>query len=575
MLPDAAQVSGADRRHRRPQRIARAAAGRKQPVSRQTRIEGEESVAKELDAIVVGAGHNGLVTACYMARAGLRVQVLEREAWVGGAAVSRSLHPEFTYSNCSYVCSLLRPEIIRTLELPRFGLQVIPYEGGGTLMKNGNHLASYSNHDAMRREISRHSKRDAEAYERFSRDVMRQCKFIKPLLMRTPPDPTSFRPRDLMELVYLGQHFHKLGESRMYDTVRFFTMSAADYLDEYFESTVVKAHLAGSSIIGTALGPRSPGTAYVLLHHYMGDIDDAVGAWGFARGGMGAVTGAMKASLEASGGKVRTQADVRQVLVRNGRARGVVLANGEEILAKTVVSNMDVKRTFLKTVAESDLPADFVQAVRNFKIRGSSGKLNIALDGLPTFPAFPSDSSCIRGDLHITETVDEVERAYDDWKLGRWSRKPYVDMLLPSLIDPTMAPPGKHYMSVFVQYCPYQLADGEWNSERRTAFGNTVIDAIAEHSPDFKAKILHAEIRTPWDIENEVGLTEGNIFQGELTMDQLMFNRPVPGYAQYRSPVKGLYMCGSSTHPGGGVMGAPGANAARTILGDMGREMVA
>jgi len=357
-------------------------------------------VGTELDAIVVGAGHNGLVTACYMARAGLRVQVLEREAWVGGAAVSRSLHPQYTYSNCSYVCSLLRPEIIRGLELPRHGLQVIPYEGGGTMMKNGNHLAVYSNHDAMRREIARHSKRDAEAYERFSRDVMRQCKFIKPLLMRTPPDPTSWLPRDLMELVFLGQHFHKLGEARMYDTVRFFTMSAADYLDEYFESDIVKAHLAGSSIIGTALGPRSPGTAYVLLHHYMGDIDDAVGAWGFARGGMGAVTQAMKSSLEASGGQIRTSADVRQVLVRHGRACGVALANGEEIRARTVVSNMDVKRTFLKTVAESDLPADFVRAVRNFKIRGSSGKLNIALDGLPTFPVFPADSPCIRGPAH-------------------------------------------------------------------------------------------------------------------------------------------------------------------------------
>jgi len=532
-------------------------------------------VGTEFDALVVGGGHNGLVTACYLARSGLRVQVLEREDWVGGAAVSRSLHKDFLYSNCSYVCSLLRPEIIRTLELPRYGLQVIPYEGGATMMRNGNHLAVYSNHDANRREIARHSKRDAEAYDRFSRDVMRQCKFIKPLLMRSPPDPTSFLPRDLMELVYLGQHFHKLGDTRMYDTVRFFTMSAADYLDEYFESPVVKAHLAGSSIIGTALGPRSPGTAYVLLHHYMGDIDDAVGAWGFARGGMGAVTSAMRASFEASGGTVRTGAPVRQILVRGGRTVGVALENGEEIRCKTVISNMDVKRTFLKTMAESDLPAEFVTAVRNFKIRGSSGKLNIALDGLPTFTALPKDSYCIKGDMHITETVDEVERAYDDWKAGRWSKKPYVDMLLPSQIDPTMTPPGKHYMSVFVQYAPYKLAEGEWNSERRQAFGDTVINAIAEHSPDFKDKILHAEIRTPWDIENEVGLTEGNIFQGELTMDQLLFNRPIPGYAQYRSPVKGLYMCGSSNHPGGGVMGAPGANAARTVLGDMGREQLA
>ena len=524
------------------------------------------------DVIVAGAGHNGLVAACYLARAGLRVQVLERLPWVGGAAVSRSLHPEFTYSNCSYVCSLLRPEIMRDLDLPRYGLQVIPYEGGGTLMSNGDHFATYANHDAKRREIARHSQRDAEAYDRFSRDVMRQCRFIKPLLLRTPPDPTSFRPRDLMELVYLGQHFHRLGETGMLDTVRFFTMSAADYLDEYFESEVVKAHLAGSSIIGTALGPRSPGTAYVLLHHYMGDIDDAVGAWGFARGGMGSVTSALKASLLASGGSVRTDAEVAQVLVRAGRAHGVVLANGEQIEADLVVSNLDLKRTFLKTVAPEHLPEDFLEAVRHFKIRGSSGKLNIALDGLPSFPGFPADSPCIRGDLHITETVDEVERAYDDWKAGRWSRKPFVDMLLPSLIDPTMAPPGQHYLSVFVQYAPYRLAEGEWTDQRRQAFGNTVIDAIGEFSPDLRSRILHAEIRTPWDLENEVGLTEGNIFQGELTMDQLLFNRPVPGYAQYRTPIRGLYLCGSGTHPGGGVMGAPGANAARTVLGDLGRE---
>jgi phytoene dehydrogenase-like protein len=528
-------------------------------------------VEKHFDAIVVGAGHNGLVTAGYMARSGLNVLVLERKGFVGGAAVSTKLYGDFTYSNCSYVCSLLRPEIMRALELPRYGLQVIPYEGGGTFMRNGDHFATYTNHDAMRREIARHSKRDAEAYDRYSRDVMRQCKFIKPLLMRTPPDPTSFRPRDLMELVYLGQRFHRLGDARMYDTIRFYTISAADFLDEYFESDIVKAHMGGTSIIGTALGPHSPGTAYVLLHHYMGDIDDSVGAWGFARGGMGAVSNALRASFEAHGGKVRTDSEVEKILVQGGRAQGVVLKGGEEIRASTVVSNMDVKRTFLNTVEAGDLPREFVDAVRNFKIRGSSGKLNIALDGLPSFPAFPKDSPCIRGDLHITDSLDMVERAYDDWKAGKWSQKPYVDMLLPSLIDPTMAPDGKHYMTVFVQYAPYKLAEGEWNAERRQAFGDTVINAIAEHSPDFKDKILHAEIRSPWDIENEVGLTEGNIFQGELTMDQLLFNRPIPGYAQYRSPIKGLYMCGSSTHPGGGVMGAPGANAARTILGDLKR----
>ncbi len=523
------------------------------------------------DVVVMGAGHNGLVAACYMARAGLSVVVLERNPYIGGAAVSRQLYQDFTYSNCSYVCSLLRPEIMRTLELPKYGLQIIPYEGGCTMMRNGGHLALYDNHDALRREISRHSVRDAEAYDRFARDMKRQCRFIKPLLMHTPPDPTSFKPRDLMELLYLGQRFHRMGETRMYETLRFWTMSAADLLDEYFESDIVKAHLAGSSIIGTALGPRSPGTAYVLLHHYMGDIDDAVGAWGFARGGMGAVTTALAASFKASGGTIETDAGVERVLTQGGRAVGVALSNGTEIKAETVVSGMDVKRTFLGLVAPSDLPGDFLQAVQKFKIRGSSGKLNIALDGMPSFPAIPAGSASIRGDLHFTDTIEMMERAYDDWKAGTWSQLPYVDMLIPSQIDPTMTPDGKHYMSVFVQYCPYKLASGPWDDVKRQAFGNTVIDAISEHSPDFRKLILHAEIRTPWDIENEVGLTEGNIFQGELTMDQLLFNRPVPGYAQYRSPVNGLYMCGSSTHPGGGVMGAPGANAAREILRDLRR----
>jgi phytoene dehydrogenase-like protein len=528
---------------------------------------------KRHDVIVIGAGHNGLVAACYLARAGLDVLVLERNPYIGGATVSRQLYKDFTYSSCSYVCSLLRTEIIRALDLPRYGLQIIPYDGGCTFMRNGGHLALYDNHDALRREIARHSRRDAEAYDRYVRDTQRHCRFIKPLLMREPPDPTSFKPRDLMELLYLGKHFHQLGEAQMYETLRFWTMSCADFLDEYFESDIVKGHLAGSSIIGTALGPRSPGSAYVLLHHYMGSIDGTVGAWGFARGGMGAVTKALAMSLQASGGTVRTAAGVERVIVRSGRAVGVALAGGEEIYARTLVSNMDIRRTFLETMDSRDLPDEFVKQVRNFKIRGSSGKLNIALDGLPSFPEIPPGSPATRGDMHVTDTIEMLERAYDDWKEGRWSRAPYIDMLIPSQIDPTMAPDGKHYMSVFVQYCPYHLADGEWNDAKKQAFGNTVIETIARHSPNFKGLILHAEIRTPWDLENEVGLTEGNIFQGELTFDQLLFNRPIPGYAQYRSPVRGMYMCGSSTHPGGGVMGAPGYNAAGTILRDIGRTI--
>ena len=539
---------------------------------------GEEFVlaaTSRFDAIVIGAGHNGLTTACYLARAGLKVCVLERNDYIGGAAVSRELYPGFTYSNCSYVCSLLRPQIFRQLELPRYGLQVVPYEGNITLTRDGDYIASYHDHDVNRREIARHSKHDAEAYDRYALAVMRQCRFIKPMLLRTPPDPTSFKPRDVSELLFLLKSFNDLGEREMYEAIRFWTMSVADFLDEYFESDVVKASLAGSGIIGTALGPYSPGSAYVLLHHYMGEVDGTIGAWGFARGGMGAITQAMASALRAHNGEIRTEAEVAQVIVRRGRAVGVALSNGDELYARTIVSNLDVKRTFLKAMDPEDLPNEFLEQVKNFKIRGSSGKLNIALDAFPDFPSVPRDCPALSGDIGVVDSVERLERAYDDWKNGTWSKDPYCDILIPTMIDPTMAPPGKHYMTVFVQYAPPYLAEGEWDDENRKAFGDTVINQIAEHSPNFKDLILHAEIRTPFDLENEVGLTEGNIFQGELTFDQLLFNRPVPGYAQYRAPVRGMYMCGSSTHPGGGVMGAPGANAAREILRDLGRGKLA
>ena len=352
-----------------------------------------------------------------------------------------------------------------------------------------------------------------------------------------------------MSWCFLLKYFYDLGEQRLYDTLRFWTMSIAEFLDEYFESDVIKASLAGSGIIGTALGPYSPGTAYVLLHHYMGEVDGTIGAWGFARGGMGAISQALGDCLESHGGEIRTDAEVQKVLVKHGRANGVVLANGDEIHASNVVSNMDVKRTFLKTFDANDLPDEFVEQVRRFKIRGSSGKVNIALDGLPEFPHLPKDCPAKEGDVHFTDSMERIERAYDDWKAGTWSKDPYLDVVIPTQIDPTMAPPGKHFMSIFVQYAPPFLKNAEWDDENRKAFGETVVNQIAAYSPNFKDLILHMEVRSPQDLENEVGLTEGNIFQGELTFDQLLFNRPVPGYAQYRAPVKGMYMCGSSSHP--------------------------
>jgi phytoene dehydrogenase-like protein len=521
---------------------------------------------KKYDVVMIGGGHNGLVAACYLQRAGLDVLVLEKNDWVGGAATSRELTPGFLYSNCSYVCSLFRPEIMRDLELPKHGLQVIAYEGGAVFTRDGDYIASYRDHDSHRREFARYSKRDAEAYDRYARDVTRQCRFIQPLLMRTAPDPFSFKPRDISELLYLGKKLGEFSAHDMAQTLRFWTMSISDFLDEYFETDVIKAYLALSGIIGTALGPMSPGTAYVLLHHYMGEVDGSVGAWGYARGGMGAVTQALASSFKASGGTIRTGADVMRVMTRSGRATGVVLADGEEVRGNLVVSNADVKRTFLKLVEEDALPETFVHRVKHFKMRGSSGKLNIALDSLPEFPALPKNSSCIRGDLHFTDSMERMERAYDDWKAGRYSADPFVDMVIPTTLDPTMAPPGKHFMSCFVQYCPPQLEGRDWTDADRDAFAETVVSQIADYSPGFRDRILHMEVRTPREIEAEVGLTEGNIFQGELTFDQLLFNRPVPGYAQYRTPVPGLYLCGSSTHPGGGVMGAPGRNAAAEIL---------
>ncbi len=523
------------------------------------------------DAIVIGAGHNGLTSAAFLAKAGLRVLVVERNPYIGGAAVSRELYEGWTYSNCSYVCSLLRPEIYRALDLARHGLQVIPYGGGVTFMQNGDIFGNYAQEELLYRELARHDPRDASAYERFMTDMLRYCRFIRPFLLRTPADPTSFRPRDIRELLFLGKKLHDLGEDQMHAFLRFFTMSIAEVLDDYFQSDVVKAHFAGSGIIGTALGPYSPGTAYVLLHHYMGDIDGTVGAWGFARGGMGAITRALAGAVQRYGGEIRTQAGVQRILVKGRRVSGIVLESGEEIAAPLVVSNLDVKRTFLDVMDPADVPADVLERARTFKIRGSSGKLNIALDGLPDFPALAADSPLMRGDMHFTDSLERMERAYDDWKEGRWSRDPYLDMLIPTQIDPTMAPPGKHYLSVFVQYCPPTLADGPWTEEKRNAFGETVIDQIAAYSPNFRELILHAEIRTPRELENEVGLTQGNIFHGELTLDQLLFNRPFPGMAQYRGPVRGLYLCGSSTHPGGGVMAAAGANAAREILADLNR----
>ena len=529
-------------------------------------------MSTEYNAIVIGAGHNGLTNGAFLARAGLKTLVVEKNDHIGGATVSRETYrKDWKYSNCSYVSSLLRPEIYRSLKLARYGLQIVPYGGGVTIGQNGDYIGRYVDPDITRREVARHSLRDADATARFDRDIMRQARFIRRFLLRTPPDPTSFKPRDLLELLYTAREALNLGEDLIYDTMRFYTMSISDFLDEYFENELVKASHSGSGIIGSAMGVMSPGTAYVLLHHAMGDVDGNMGAWGFARGGMGAIAKAMNDCFTDLGGTTVTGSGVEQIIVKKGRAVGVALENGDEHYADVIVSDMTLPRTFLECMDPGDLDPAFLQKVRNFKIRGSSGKLNIALDGVPRFTALPEGSELARGDMHMIDSTERLERAYDDWKAGTWSKDPYIDLLIPTMTDPTMTPPGKHFMSVFVQYVPPRVNGADWTDEQVTAFGQTVINQIEQYAPGFKDLILHMEVRTPRELENEVGLTSGNIFHGELTMDQLSFNRPIPGHAQYRGPVKGLYLCGSSNHPGGGVMAAPGANAAREIIGDLRR----
>ena len=521
------------------------------------------------DVIVIGGGHNGLVTAAYLGRAGKKVLVLERRKVLGGAAVTEEVYPGFKYTECSYVCSLLRPEIIRDLDLPVHGYQIVPVESTFSPMPDGRYLYRGGDSEENRRAIAKFSKRDAEAYPKFGQLMVRIARLVKPQLGMTPPDIGSLSPGNVAKLLELLGYFKGADEEVLTTFARLLTMSAADYLDEWFETDVLKGTMSASGIIGTFLGPRSPGTAYVLIHHYMGEVDGAFRAWGFVKGGMGMVSESIASAARAHGVDIRTDADVRRIATRDGRAVGVELADGTRIEARAVASSVDPKRTFLAFLDRSELPADFVRGIEAYVTEGSSGKVNLALKELPEFTSLPGRGEHLRGSLSISPSVDYIEKAYDDAKYGDFSKRPYLDCLLPSTLDPGMAPPGKHVMSIFVQYAPYTLRKGTWE-ERREEFGDAVVETLAEYAPNLPKAILHRQVLTPWDLEQEFGLTGGNIFQGELWPNQLFFLRPVPGWSQYRTPVKGLYLCGSGAHPGGGVMGAPGYNAAREILRDWG-----
>src|SRR6476469_2396785 len=514
------------------------------------------------DAIVIGGGHNGLVCGAYLARAGLRVVVLERRHVLGGAAVTEEIVPGFRFSVASYVVSLLRPEIVRELELPRHGLAILPLDGTLTPLDD-DYLWRVNDHGRTVRELRRWSLTDAEAYEEYGILMAQMARFIKPILSAVPADQGRIRPAEWLSLAPLARRFAALPR-RLRDTfIQLMTMSAADFLDQWFETDPLKATMAASGIIGTFQGVRSPGTAYVLLHHYMGEIDGAFRAWGIPRGGTGGVSNAIASAARALGAEIRTETTVGSLLVDGDRVTGVALEGGEELRADVVLSSLDSRWTFIKLLDDSVLDPSFKREVLRYKYRGSSGKVNLALDGLPELVCKPGKGEWLRGAISFSPSIDYIEHAYDDAKYGRPSARPYIDCIMPTLVDPTMAPPGKHVMSCFVQYAPYHLADGKvWDDAARESFGQNVISTLEERFPDIRSKIVGHQFVTPKDIEDITGLTEGNIFQGERSLEQLFFNRPVPGWSRYRTPVRNLWMCGSATHPGGGIMGAPGRIAA-------------
>jgi phytoene dehydrogenase-like protein len=519
------------------------------------------------DTIVVGGGHNGLVTAAYLARAGRKVLVLERRELVGGCAVTEEIWPGYRVSTGAYLTSLMQERIVRELDLPRYGYRVDAKDPAFfPAFPDGRHFFMWQDRAKTLAEIARFSRRDAEVYPAYEDQLERISQVVECLLLTTPPQFPPAGLGDFIDYLKLAARMRSLSAKDTVALVKIFTQSAADLLDEWFESEQVKVTLATDGVIGANGGPRSPGTAYILLHHCMGGVAGHRGLWGFVRGGMGAVSEAIAACARASGATIRTNTTVSQILVRDGRAKGVVLEDGEEIEGATVASNLDPKITFLRLLEEKHLDGDFVAAIRRFRIEGTSCKVNLALNGLPEFTAFPgAPGPHHKATMHICPSVEYVERAWDDAKYGRPSERPLLELTVPTMYDPSLAPPGKHIMGIFLQYAPYTLRSGTWD-ELREPFGDRVISLIEEYAPNIRNIVEHRQVLTPLDLERRFGITGGNIFHGEMSLDQMFVMRPVAGWARYRTPIQGLYLCGSGAHPGGGVMGAPGYNCAREML---------
>jgi phytoene dehydrogenase-like protein len=524
------------------------------------------------DAIIIGGGHNGLIAAGYLQRAGLSTLVLERRHIVGGACVTEEVFPGYKVSTTSYVCSLLRPEIIRDLELRKYGYEILERNPSSfSPYPSGKYLMFWRDQKKTLEEIAKFSKKDAEQYPLFEKKVEELARFVQPLLTMVPPDPTSARVRDLMGSLKLAMRVKGLGTD-MYEHLRIFSMSVADYLNMWFESEELKVRMATDGVIGAWAGPYSPGTAYVLFHHVMGETEGQQGVWGYVRGGMGTITQGLAKSLESQGGKILTRAEVANVILKDGAAIGVALKDGREFYAKRVISNADPNRTFLGMVGERNLPDDFVAGIRNIRYKSGVIKINVALNQLPDFTALPGKEAGPqhRVTIHIAPTMDYMERAFDDAKNGRPSESPVIEMTIPSVVDETIAPPGKHLMSMFIQYAPYERRDGkQWDEDTKRDFAKRVFSIVGEYAPNFESAVDAYQVLTPVDLEREYGLTGGNIFHGEMTLDQLFFMRPIPKYADFRTPIRNLYMCGSGCHPGGGVMGAPGFISAQIVKKEM------
>ena len=527
-------------------------------------------MAETYDAVIIGAGHNGLVCGAYLAKAGLKVCILERRHVVGGATVSEELWPGYTVSVASYVMSVLSPRVIADLELKRHGFEVIPADHLFVPFPDGRYLVYWDDIKKTCAEIAKFSRKDAEAYPAFDRYLQESAAIVRGLLYETPPDPTTRRWRDLKDTFALLWRYRKVG-GRLYRIADLLTQSVYDYLARWFESDEVLALLSYYASIGTFAGPRSPGTAYVLLHHLMGEHGGA-GGLGFMRGGMGSITRAIAAAAREHGAIVRTGAEIERVVVEGGRATGVALKSGEVVAGKVIASNADAKTTFLRLVAEKELPADFLADLRSYRTFSTAFKINLAVDEPPRFTAFKADEIGARYPtyVHIGPSVDYLERAYDDAKYGMYSARPFITPVVPSMVDDTVAPKGKHIVNLFGGHAPYALKGTTWAAEKDRFF-DTVMDTLAEYAPNLRGSIIHKQVLTPPDLEALIGLPQGHIFHGELALDQLFFQRPVAHYANYRSPIRGLYQCGASTHPGGGVMGIPGYNAAREILKDLRR----